>query len=204
MWSAPVLASTDAVIGAPAVAAAVWTAAASCAGGVGAVRERERERVAAGCELQRVVGAVDRSSRRRARLPPTFSAPAEACVTVIVWFPIESDASEARVENPSACPPVASRIAAFAVTGAAVLAKTLRRADAPGGGQRVDAEREVAGRRSGAGRDRDRVLVRRRRDERVPRGRRRERAGPPTAACSCRLRSARTRAAARSRTRSAR
>ena len=35
-------------------------------------------------------------------LPPTLIAPAEACVTAMVWFPIESEASEARVENPSA------------------------------------------------------------------------------------------------------
>ena len=58
-------------------------------------------------------------------LAPTLSAPADACVTAIVCAPIGSDASDANVEKPSDWPPVASRIAAFAVTGAAVLAKTL-------------------------------------------------------------------------------
>jgi hypothetical protein len=61
-----------------------------------------------------------------ARAPlPTLSAPADAWVTAIVWLPSVTDGSDANVEKPMACPPVASRIAEFEVSGAAVLAKTL-------------------------------------------------------------------------------
>ena len=51
-------------------------------------------------------------------MPPSFVAPADACVTVIVWLPTASASSDASVEKPSAWPPVARRIAVSAATGA--------------------------------------------------------------------------------------
>ena len=50
-------------------------------------------------------------------------APADACVTAMAWAPTASALSDARVEKPSAWPPVASRIALSAATAALPLVK---------------------------------------------------------------------------------
>ena len=109
-------------------------------------------------------------------VPPSFVAPADACVTVIVCAPTASALSDASVEKPSACPPVASRIAVSAATAAVPLVKMLPERTLPAVASRSTLKVRLPTDEPMPAETDDRVRVRRRRGERLPRDLRGDRA----------------------------